>query len=148
MTTADFVALRRAGWMVSPLVEGRLRAGAARVSVLGIDPVTRLGLAPGGSAGPGAEGDLGAFITPPGLGYAAPDTAATLAEADLGGLRIVINEDAPANTLIVDRADKYGLSQLHQLRGRVGRRRHPTLKQPCGHARQHRDLRLCAHGPI
>lgn len=101
LTTADHVALRRAGWLVSPVVEGRLRAGEGRVAVLGIDPATRttLGTAQGAAV---PAGDLLAFITPPGLGHADDATAAALARADLGGLTIVRGTDVPPNTLVVD----------------------------------------------
>src|SRR5437899_12884405 len=35
-------------------------------------------------------------------------------------------EIANANTIIINRADRYGLSQLYQLRGRVGRSDRPA----------------------
>lgn len=41
-----FVALRRAGWLVSPVIEGRLRADGASLRLVGLDPLT----APRGTA--------------------------------------------------------------------------------------------------
>jgi putative ABC transport system permease protein len=73
-----YVALRRAGWPVAPVVEGRLRAAGGPVRLLGFDPLT----APPGTAaaGPALGEDPLAFLTPPGLLLAAPATAARLAE--------------------------------------------------------------------
>jgi putative ABC transport system permease protein len=73
-----FVELRRAGWPVSPVLEGRVQVGGRPFRLLGIEPVTlpiEVGTAPAiGKA------DLLAFITPPGQTLVAPET---LAELDL-----------------------------------------------------------------
>ncbi|WEX74155.1 ABC transporter permease [Sinorhizobium numidicum] len=71
-----FVRLRRAGWKVSPVIEGEWRVGTRRIHLIGMDPVT---LPKGVTATTlGDEADLLAFITPPGLVYAAPSTVAEL----------------------------------------------------------------------
>ncbi len=98
---AAHVALRRAGWPVSPVLEGRIRAGGLRLTVLGVDPLT----APpqSGLAGLAAQGGFLRFITPPGEVLAHPVTAARLTEAALpGGPAIRAAEGVPEGTLIAD----------------------------------------------
>jgi putative ABC transport system permease protein len=71
-----FVDLRRAGWPVSPVVEGRIQIGGRSLRVLGIEPVTipaEVGNAPAiGRAG------LQSFVTPPGEMLVAPETLSDL----------------------------------------------------------------------
>jgi len=71
-----FVDLRRAGWRVSPIVEGRIQIGGRGFRLLGIEPVTlpaEVGDAPAiGRAG------LQSFVTPPGETLVAPETLAEL----------------------------------------------------------------------
>jgi transcription-repair coupling factor (superfamily II helicase) len=40
-----------------------------------------------------------------------------------------------ANTIIIDRADRFGLADLYQLRGRVGRAEHKAYAYLCCRAR-------------
>ena len=95
----DWLALRRAGWKVSPLLEGDLRRGAASLRVVGIEPVT---LPSEGIAGLGAGIDrLRAFVLPPGLGLASSETVARLQGVpDLPPLEP--NDSLPPDTLVVD----------------------------------------------
>lgn len=74
---ADYVALRRAGWQVSPVVEGRLRVGDRPLRVVGMDPLTL----PSDAAGPSMLwGDLPLqeFLSLPGVAYGAPDLVQSL----------------------------------------------------------------------
>jgi putative ABC transport system permease protein len=75
MPETTYVALRRAGWRVSPVVEGGLLTEGGRVRLIGLDPLTA---PPGTDAAEVALDDPTAFFTPPGLLLAAPATAARL----------------------------------------------------------------------
>ncbi|WP_213772170.1 FtsX-like permease family protein [Bradyrhizobium sp. dw_78] len=75
-----FTDLRRAGWPVSPVVEGRLQIGGRSFRLLGIEPVTLP--AEIGNAPAIGKGNSQAFIAPPGQTLAAPETLSELHEPE------------------------------------------------------------------
>ncbi len=86
LTTEDYVTLRRAGWSVSPALQGRVRIGAARYQIIGVEPIT----APAEAVAAAAVADALAsddgqafvdFLTPPYRAFAGPATAAELGPA-------------------------------------------------------------------
>ncbi len=82
LTVADYVALRRAGWRVSPVVEGTWRAGDAALRLTGFEPLT----APPGAVGAAfLEGGV-PLDAPPIL--AGPEAFAALEGAGLGEVRL------------------------------------------------------------
>ncbi len=75
-----FVDLRRAGWPVSPMLEGRIQIEGRSFRLLGIEPVTLP--AEVGNAPTVGRDDFRAFMTPPGMMLAAPETLADLKLAE------------------------------------------------------------------
>jgi putative ABC transport system permease protein len=71
-----FVDLRRAGWPVSPVIEGRVQIEGHSIRLLGIEPVTLP--VDVGSAPRVGRADLEAFVVPPGQTLLAPETLADL----------------------------------------------------------------------
>lgn len=111
---AVHIALRRAGWQVSPVVEGRLDTGAGRVRVIGLEPLS----APRGLAAlaPQDEADdLAGFLARPPL-YATPDVAdAVRAVTDA---RVIESAEAAPGTVMTD----IGRAQtLLGMEGRISR---------------------------
>jgi putative ABC transport system permease protein len=75
-----FVDLRRAGWPVSPVLEGRIQIEGRSFRLLGIEPVTLP--AEVGNAPAIGKADLQSFMTPPGAMLVAPETLADLKLAE------------------------------------------------------------------
>ncbi|MEM1265384.1 MAG: FtsX-like permease family protein [Pseudomonadota bacterium] len=95
----DYIALRRAGWRVSPVIEGTILVDGRAVTLIGIDPLTLPPAAVGAGLVQGADG-LTSFLAPPWQLFASPATVAALAEANLPPLTVA--EAMPANTLLAD----------------------------------------------
>src|SRR6202022_2820247 len=72
-----FVDLRRAGWPVSPVLEGRIQVGGRAFRLLGIEPITLP--AEVGNAPAIGRRDLQSFLTPPGQTLVAPEVLSDLA---------------------------------------------------------------------
>jgi len=77
-----FVDLRRAGWPVSPVLEGRVQIGGRSFRLLGIEPVTLP--AEAGNTPAIGRGGLQSFVLPPGETLAAPETLSDLKQAEGG----------------------------------------------------------------
>ncbi len=75
-----FVDLRRAGWPVSPVLEGRIQIEGRSFRLLGIEPVTLP--AEVGNAPAVGRADLLSFMTPPGAMLVAPETLSDLKLAE------------------------------------------------------------------
>jgi putative ABC transport system permease protein len=71
-----FVELRRAGWPVSPVLEGRIQIGGRSFRLLGIEPITLP--AEVGNAPAVGRADLLSFLTPPGATLVAPEMLSDL----------------------------------------------------------------------
>ncbi len=104
-----FIRLRRAGWKVSPALEGNVRVGAHLLRIVGVEPLT---LPHDASAVRVSDArGLDAFLKPPGRGYVAPQTLREIG-ADAGATLttergrqlppLFAREGTPAGAIVVD----------------------------------------------
>ncbi|EPX85834.1 ABC-type antimicrobial peptide transport system, permease component [Rubellimicrobium thermophilum DSM 16684] len=105
ISEAEFVALRRAGWLVSPVIEGRW--GGLRI--IGFDPLTAPAEVAPVALARGAE--FGAFLSEEGAFAAHPETFGTLEGT---GASLIGREDVPPGTALTD------LRMAARLLGREG----------------------------
>lgn len=75
-----FGTLRRAGWLVSPIVEGRIRVGDRQLRLIGIEPISMPRNA--GPAPAVGESELQGFLSEAGQTLIAPETATELGARD------------------------------------------------------------------
>lgn len=158
---ARYVDLRRAGWQVSPVLEGRVGVGAQAVRLMGVDPLTLpRGLVPVGPGNPAM--DLPGFLAEA-VFIAAPETASQLtglvegrviesdavapgmAFADIGVVQRFLGLDAVISRMIVSPDQALGVPELNQVAPDLKRVR-PDAQADVGRLTDSFHLNLTAFG--
>mgnify|MGYP000559509783 CR=1 FL=1 len=112
LTREDYLALRRAGLPVSPLVEGSVQIGEQRLTVIGMDIFS---LPANNALGSNAGASFNEFFTPPWQAQLAPETLSLLGLSTeaaqhnrpltASGQRLpplALRPDLPPDTLVMD----------------------------------------------
>src|SRR6478735_2188973 len=112
-----FVDLRRAGWPVSPVLEGRIQIGGRSFRLLGIEPVTlptEVGNAP--TIG---RANLQSFMTPPGEMLVSPETL-----SDLGIAQDLLRMPGQLSRLLIGKTKSDAKGKRAPLESVVGDKLH------------------------
>lgn len=127
---STYIALRRAGWQVSPVLEGRLRTEDGSVRLVGLDPLTT----PGNIAPVGMQDDTtlddfltrGVIFVPPDVANALegrvtqrvitdPSIAPGAALTDIGVAQSLLDAERRLSRLIIAPNQPMGLPALDQI---------------------------------
>ncbi|WP_159963616.1 ABC transporter permease [Profundibacterium mesophilum] len=167
LAQARFIALRRAGWQVAPIIEGQLASGDTAILLIGIDPLSMPpGRLPGG-AGFGAEPGAGLdadFLAPPGVLLTGPETASQLegalpvpvraaegmaegrAYADIGIAQRLLNRPGRIDRMLVTGPGSLGAPSLERIAPDLAQRRPSGEDDALGRLTDSFHLNLTAFG--
>ncbi|MCA1438641.1 ABC transporter permease [Ensifer sp. IC4062] len=161
ISQSAFVRLRRAGWKVSPVLEGEYRFGATRLRVIGIDPLTMP--AETQTVDLGNAEDLLSFITPPGTLVVSPETAEKIrgqtglalrvsdrmlngaAFIDIGMAQRLLRRDGELSRIVIAENQRPGLEPLGKLVPTLSVRE-PNAQTDVEHLTESLHLNLTAFG--
>jgi len=156
-----FVRLRRAGWNVSPVLEGDYRFGVTRLRVIGIEPLTMP--AETNTVDLGNAGDLLSFITPPGMLLVSPATAEKMrgqtdlalrvsdrmldgaAFIDIGLAQKLLRREGELSRIVIAENQRSGLEPLEKLVPTLSVRE-PNAQTDIEHLTESFHLNLTAFG--
>ncbi|MDU9003311.1 ABC transporter permease [Sedimentitalea todarodis] len=96
---AQYVQLRRAGWQLSPILEGRVRLNSTTISLLGVDSLSYP--VPPAPASDQETLDPADILTAPGRLFAHPETADKLAVAALPA-PLIVTDHLPVGIVLTD----------------------------------------------